>query len=69
MEGGPIAAVRTGDIIKIDIKNKKIDVQLTKQDIKQRLSKWKQPKPKVTTGYLSRYAQRVSSADEGAILK
>jgi dihydroxy-acid dehydratase len=69
MEGGPIAAVRTGDIIKIDIKNKKIDVHLTKQDIKQRLSKWKQPKPKVTTGYLSRYAQRVSSADEGAILK
>jgi dihydroxy-acid dehydratase len=69
MEGGPIAAVKTGDRIKIDIKNKKIDVQLTKQEIKQRLSKWKQPKPKVTTGYLSRYAQRVSSADEGAILK
>jgi dihydroxy-acid dehydratase len=69
MEGGPIAAVRTGDIIKIDIKNKRIDVQLTKQEIKQRLSKWKVPKPKVTTGYLSRYAQRVSSADEGAILK
>ncbi len=69
MEGGPIAAVRTGDIIKIDIRNKKIDVQLTKQEIKQRLSKWKAPKPKVTTGYLSRYAQRVSSADEGAILK
>jgi dihydroxy-acid dehydratase len=69
VEGGPIAAVKTGDIIKIDIRNKKIDVQLTKQEIKQRLSKWKAPKPKVTTGYLSRYAQRVSSADEGAILK
>jgi len=69
MEGGPIAAVRTGDIITIDIKNKRIDVQLTKQEIKQRFSKWKAPKPKVTTGYLSRYAQRVSSADEGAILK
>ncbi|MGE5838410.1 MAG: dihydroxy-acid dehydratase [Deltaproteobacteria bacterium] len=69
MEGGPIAAVKTGDIIKIDIKNKKIDVQLTKQEIRQRLSKWRQPKAKVTEGYLSRYAQRVSSADEGAILK
>jgi dihydroxy-acid dehydratase len=69
MEGGPIAAVKTGDIIKIDIRNKKIEVQLTKQEIKQRLSKWKAPKPKVTTGYLSRYAQRVSSADEGAVLK
>ncbi len=69
MEGGPIAAVKTGDMIKIDIRNKRIEVQLTKQEIKQRLSKWKAPKPKVTSGYLSRYAQRVSSADEGAILK
>jgi dihydroxy-acid dehydratase len=69
MEGGPIAAVKTGDLIKIDIRNKRIEVQLTKQEIKQRLSKWKAPKPKVTSGYLSRYAQRVSSADEGAILK
>ncbi len=69
MEGGPIAAVKTGDMIKIDIKNQTIDVQLPKGEIKQRLSKWKPPAPKVTTGYLSRYAQRVSSADEGAILK
>jgi dihydroxy-acid dehydratase len=69
MEGGPIAAVKTGDLIKIDIRNKRIEVQLTKQEIKLRLSKWKAPKPKVTSGYLSRYAQRVSSADEGAILK
>jgi dihydroxy-acid dehydratase len=69
MEGGPIAAVKTGDIIKIDIKNKTINVDLTKQEIKQRLSKWKRPAPKVTSGYLSRYAQRVSSANEGAILK
>ena len=69
MERGPIAAVKTGDKIKIDIKNKAINVQLTKGEIKERLSKWKAPKPKVTSGYLSRYAQRVSSADEGAILK
>jgi dihydroxy-acid dehydratase len=69
MEGGPIAAVKTGDIIEIDIKKKTVNVQLTKGEIKQRLSKWKRPAPKVTSGYLSRYAQRVSSADEGAILK
>jgi dihydroxy-acid dehydratase len=69
MEGGPIAAIKTGDIIKIDIKKKTINVELTKQEIKQRLSKWKRPAPKVTSGYLSRYAQRVSSANEGAILK
>ena len=69
MEGGPIAAVKTGDIIVIDIKKKTVNVQLTKGEIKQRLSKWKRPAPKVTSGYLSRYAQRVSSANEGAILK
>ncbi len=69
MEGGPIAAVKTGDIIEIDIKKKTVNVQLTKGEIKQRLSKWKRPAPKVTSGYLSRYAQRVSSANEGAILK
>jgi dihydroxy-acid dehydratase len=69
MEGGPIAAVKTGDIIEIDIKNKTIHVKLTKSEIKQRLSKWKPPAPKVTSGYLFRYAQRVSSANEGAILK
>ncbi|MCX5878306.1 MAG: dihydroxy-acid dehydratase [Deltaproteobacteria bacterium] len=69
MEGGPIAAVKTGDIIEIDIKKKTVNVQLTKGEIKQRLSKWKRPAPKVTSGYLFRYAQRVSSANEGAILK
>jgi dihydroxy-acid dehydratase len=69
MEGGPIAAVKSGDMIRIDIKNKTIGVQLTEQEIRRRLSKWKPPAAKVTTGYLSRYAQRVSSADEGAILK
>jgi len=69
MEGGPIAAVKTGDIIEIDIKKKTVNVQLTKGEIKQRLSKWKRPAPKVTSGYLSRYAQRVSSANEGAILR
>ena len=69
MEGGPIAAVKTGDIIEIDIKKKTVNVQLTKQEIKRRLSKWKMPAPKVTSGYLFRYAQRVSSANEGAILK
>ena len=69
MEGGPIAAVKSGDVITIDITNKSIDVQLTKQEIRRRLSKCKPPAAKITTGYLSRYAQRVSSADEGAILR
>jgi dihydroxy-acid dehydratase len=69
MEGGPIAVVRNGDIIDIDIRNKAIHLKITEEEMKRRLSTWKAPEPKVTTGYLSRYAQRVSSASEGAVLK
>jgi dihydroxy-acid dehydratase len=69
MEGGPIAVVRNGDVIEIDIRNKAIHLKITEEEMKRRLSAWKAPKPKVTTGCLSRYAQRVSSASEGAVLK
>jgi dihydroxy-acid dehydratase len=69
MEGGPIAAIKDGDMIVIDIPGKKIRVKLTDEDLKKRLSGWKRPEPKVSSGYLYRYAQKVSSADEGAVLK
>jgi len=69
MAGGPIAIVEDGDIIKIDMINKKLDIALSDDEIKERLSKWKKPEPKVKKGYLARYARLVSSADEGAILK
>jgi dihydroxy-acid dehydratase len=69
MEGGPIAAIKDGDMIVIDIPGKKIQVKLTDEDLKKRLSGWKRPEPKVSSGYLYRYAQKVSSADEGAVLK
>ncbi len=65
---GPIAAIRDGDTIKIDIPKRKLDVAVSDEELKKRLSKWRAHKPKVTTGYLSRYAKLVSSADKGAVL-
>lgn len=69
MEGGPLAIVKDGDRITIDVTRRKLDIQLTQQEIKQRMHKWKKPEPKIKKGYLSRYARFVSSADEGAIMK
>ncbi len=69
MEGGPLAIVKDGDRITINVTRRKLDIQLTLQEIKQRMQKWKKPEPKIKKGYLSRYARFVSSADEGAIMK
>ncbi len=69
MEGGVIAIIKNGDKIKIDIPNRKIDVLLSDNEIKQRLSKWTPPKPKITKGYLARYARMVTSAGTGAVVK
>jgi dihydroxy-acid dehydratase len=69
MEGGPIAILKDGDRIRIDIPNRKIDVLLSDKEIKERLRKWRQPKPKITKGYLARYARLVSSAASGAVMK
>jgi dihydroxy-acid dehydratase len=69
MEGGTIAILKDGDRIRIDIPNRKIDVLLSVKDIKERLKKWKPLKPKITKGYLSRYARMVSSAGNGAVMK
>ena len=68
MEGGPIAIVKNGDRIIIDIPNRRIDLKLSNKDIRERLKKWKTPEPKIKTGYLSRYARIVSSAGKGAIM-
>jgi dihydroxy-acid dehydratase len=67
MEGGPIAAIRDGDRIRIDIPKRKIDLLVPEEEIKKRLLQWKPPKPKITKGYLSRYARMVSSAGKGAV--
>ncbi len=68
-KGGLIAIIKDGDIISINIPDKKIDIELNDEKIKERLSKWKAPEPKIRKGYLARYAQLVSSADKGAILE
>lgn len=68
MEGGPIAIVKNGDRIIIDIPKRRIDLKLSNKDIRERLKKWKPPEPKIKTGYLSRYAKMVSSAGKGAIM-
>ncbi len=69
MEGGPIAAIDDGDIIVIDIPHKQINVKLSDEEVRKRLSKWSSPEPKIKSGYMARYAARVSSASEGAVLK
>lgn len=68
MEGGPIAIVKNGDRIKIDIPKRRIDLLLSDKDIRKRLSNWSPPEPKIKRGYLSRYAKMVSSAGKGAIM-
>ena len=65
---GPIAAIRDGDIIKIDIPACKLNVVLSDKEISQRLSVLKDFKPRVKTGYLARYTEKVSSASKGAVL-
>jgi dihydroxy-acid dehydratase len=66
-EGGPLAVVKDGDIIEIDVPGKRLHIHLTDQEIKRRLAAWKSPKPKITSGYMYRYAQMVSSASMGAV--
>jgi len=66
--GGPIAILKDGDTIIIDIPNRKIEVKLSKAEIERRFKSWKKVEPKIKTGYLSRYCRLVSSADKGAIL-
>jgi len=69
MEGGPVSIVREGDIISIDINNGKLDMEVSDAEIKARMKEWKAPQPKITKGYLGRYAKLVSSASTGAVLK
>jgi dihydroxy-acid dehydratase len=66
-EKGPIAALRDGDIIKIDIPKHKLDVKLSPKELKQRLASLPAFEPKIKTGYLKRYSDKVSSASTGAV--
>ena len=66
--GGPIALVEEGDIIKIDIPNMKLELDVSDEVLAERKAKWQPRAPKVTTGYLKRYAALVTSGNRGAIL-
>jgi dihydroxy-acid dehydratase len=65
--GGPLAAVKNGDRITIDAEKREVSVALTGREIRARLAKWKQPKPRYTRGILAKYAAQVSSAHLGAV--
>jgi len=64
---GPIAALKDGDIIKIDIENYKLDAELSDKEISERLARLAEFEPRVKTGYLKRYAEKVTSASTGAV--
>jgi len=66
--GGPIGLLKEGDIISIDIPNHKINVEISDEEMQERREQWKPRQPKITTGYLARYAKLVSSGTSGAVL-
>jgi dihydroxy-acid dehydratase len=69
MEGGPIAVVKDGDIICIDIPKRKLEIRISDKEIRKRLKTWRPPAPKINRGWLARYAALASSANTGAVMK
>ena len=67
--GGPIALVKEGDRIQIDIPNLSMNLKVSEEELEARRAKWQPREPKVTTGYLARYASMVTSGNRGAILE
>lgn len=67
--GGPIALIEEGDIIKIDIPANTINVAVSDEELAARREKWQPREPKITSGYLARYASMVTSGNRGAILE
>jgi dihydroxy-acid dehydratase len=66
-KGGPIAAVQDGDIVVFDVANRELNVELTEEEIAERLKDYEPPPPRYTTGVLGKYARHVGSASEGAL--
>ncbi|HEX5481773.1 MAG TPA: dihydroxy-acid dehydratase, partial [Terriglobia bacterium] len=67
--GGPVAAVRDGDMVVFDVEARKLDVELSPEEIAQRMKNWKEPAPRYPGGVFGKYAGLVSSAAEGAITR
>jgi len=68
MEGGPIALIEDGDIISIDIPNRKLSLEVSDEELARRRAVWQKPEPKIKHGYLSRYAKLTTSASTGAVV-
>ncbi len=68
-DGGPIALVQEGDMIEIDIPNRRIELLVDEAELERRRAEWRPPEPKIKEGYLARYARMVSSGAQGAIMK
>jgi dihydroxy-acid dehydratase len=69
MAGGPIALIEDGDVISIDIPNRKLELKVSEEELAKRKAEWKQPEPKIKTGYLARYAKLTTSASTGAVVE
>ncbi|HBG47879.1 MAG TPA: dihydroxy-acid dehydratase [Deltaproteobacteria bacterium] len=69
MEGGPIALVKDGDVIELDIPARKIELKVSEKELAERRKAWKMPSPKIKGGWLARYAKVVTSANTGAVVK
>ncbi len=69
MEGGTIALIEDGDIISIDIPNRKLELEVSDEELAKRRANWVKPEPKIKTGYLARYAKLTTSASKGAIVQ
>ena len=67
--GGPIALVKEGDMIEIDIPANTINLLVSDEELAKRKAEWKPRQPKITTGYLARYAKLVTSGAQGAVLE
>jgi dihydroxy-acid dehydratase len=65
--GGPIAALRDGDVISLDVAKRRLDVELSDEALRARLASWTPPAPRYRTGVLAKYARLVSSASTGAV--
>lgn len=67
--GGPIALVEEGDIIRINIPETRLELEVSEEELARRRANWQPREPKVTTGYLARYAAMVTSGNRGAVLE
>lgn len=68
-EGGPIALVRDGDTIRIDIPSRRLELLVSEEELRERRKVWSPPEPKIRRGYMARYAQMVTSASTGAVFR